>query len=176
MSRVAKNPINIGDASVTLEGQVLVVKGKQGVLNYTLSKLVKLSLEEKVLQVIPVDDSSEADALAGTTRANVANVLIGVTEGFKKVLQLVGVGYRANVQGNKLHLTLGFSHPVVYDIPLGITITTSTPTEIVIQGSDKQLVGQVAAEIRRYRPPEPYKGKGVRYANERIKLKETKKK
>ncbi len=176
MSRVAKNPINIGDASVTLEGQVLVVKGKQGVLNYTLNKLVKLSLEEKVLQVIPADDSSEADALAGTTRANVANVLIGVTEGFKKVLQLVGVGYRANVQGNKLHLTLGFSHPVVYAIPLGITITTSTPTEIVIQGSDKQLVGQVAAEIRRYRPPEPYKGKGVRYANERIKLKETKKK
>lgn len=176
MSRVAKNPINIGDASVTLEGQVLVVKGKQGVLNYTLNKLVKLNLEEKVLQVIPADDSNEADALAGTTRANVANVLIGVTEGFKKVLQLVGVGYRANVQGNKLHLTLGFSHPVVYNIPLGITVTTSTPTEIVIQGSDKQLVGQVAAEIRRYRPPEPYKGKGVRYANERIKLKETKKK
>ncbi|MES2141510.1 MAG: 50S ribosomal protein L6 [Pseudomonadota bacterium] len=176
MSRVAKNPINIGDANVTLDGQVLVVKGKQGVLNYTCNKLVKLSLDEKVLQVIPVDDSSEADALAGTTRANVANVLIGVTEGFKKVLQLVGVGYRANVQGKKLHLTLGFSHPVIYDIPDGITVTASTPTEIAIQGSDKQLVGQVAAEIRRYRPPEPYKGKGVRYFGELIKLKETKKK
>ena len=176
MSRVAKNPINIGDANVMLDGQVLVVKGKQGVLNYTCNKLVKLSLEEKVLQVIPVDDSSEADALAGTTRANIANVLIGVTEGFKKILQLVGVGYRANVQGKKLHLTLGFSHPVIYDIPDGIMVTASTPTEIAIQGPDKQLVGQVAAEIRRYRPPEPYKGKGVRYADERIKLKETKKK
>lgn len=176
MSRVAKNPINIGDANVTLDGQLLVAKGKQGVLNYTFNKLVKLSLEEKVLQVIPFDDSSEANALAGTTRANVANVLIGVTEGFKKVLQLVGVGYRANVQGKKLHLTLGFSHPVVYDIPEGITVNVPIPTEIVVQGPDKQLVGQVAAEIRRYRPPESYKGKGVRYAGERIKLKETKKK
>lgn len=176
MSRVAKNPINIGDANVTLDGQRLVVKGKQGILNYSCNKLVKLSLEEKVLQVSPADDSTEADALAGTTRANVANALLGVMEGFKKVLQLVGVGYRANVQSNKIHLTLGFSHPVIYSIPEGITITTPTPTEIIIQGSDIQLVGQVAAEIRRYRPPEPYKGKGVRYAGERIKLKETKKK
>lgn len=176
MSRVAKSPINIGDASVTLDGQTLVIKGKQGVLNYQFDKRVKLTLQEKILQVEPLDDSTEADALAGTTRANVANAIIGVAEGFKKVLQLVGVGYRANVQGNKINLTLGFSHPVVYDIPEGITITTPTQTEIVIQGSDKQLVGQVAAEIRRYRPPEPYKGKGVRYADERIKLKETKKK
>lgn len=176
MSRVAKNPINIGDANVTLDGQLLVIKGKQGVLNYQFDKRVKLSLQEKVLQVEPVDDSNEADALAGTTRANLANALIGVAEGFKKVLQLVGVGYRANVQGKKINLTLGFSHPVVYDFPEGITITTPSQTEIVIQGSDKQLVGQVAAEIRRYRPPEPYKGKGVRYADERIKLKETKKK
>jgi large subunit ribosomal protein L6 len=176
MSRVAKNPINIGDANVTLDGHVLVIKGKQGVLNYRCNERVKLSLQDKVIQVSPVDDSTEADALAGTTRANVANALQGVLEGFKKVLQLVGVGYRANVQGKKIHLTLGFSHPVVYDIPEGITVTTPTPTEVVIQGSDKQVVGQVAAEIRRYRPPESYKGKGVRYANERIKLKETKKK
>lgn len=176
MSRVAKSPINIGDANVTLDGQMLVIKGKQGVLNYQFDKRVKLTLQEKTLQVEPLDGSTEADALAGTTRANVANAIMGVAEGFKKVLQLVGVGYRANVQGKKINLTLGFSHPVVYDIPEGITITTPTQTEIVIQGSDKQLVGQVAAEIRRYRPPEPYKGKGVRYADERIKLKETKKK
>ena len=176
MSRVARSPINIGDTNVTLDGQVLTIKGKQGVLNYQFDKRVKLTLQEKTLQVEPLDDSNEADALAGTTRANVANAITGVAEGFKKVLQLVGVGYRANLQGKKINLTLGFSHPVVYDIPEGITITTPTPTEIVVQGSDKQLVGQVAAEIRRYRPPEPYKGKGVRYADERIKLKETKKK
>jgi large subunit ribosomal protein L6 len=176
MSRVAKNPIDIGDASVTLDGQVITVTGKQGVLKYQINTLVKLSLQEKVLQVVPVNDSAEADALAGTTRANVANALMGVSKGFRKVLQLVGVGYRANVQGKKIHLTLGFSHPVIYDIPDGITITTPVPTEIIVQGSDIQLVGQVAAEIRRYRPPELYKGKGVRYADERIKLKETKKK
>lgn len=176
MSRVAKSPINIGDTNVTLDGQMVVVKGKQGVLNYQFDKRVKLTLQDKILQVEPLDGSNEADALAGTTRANVANAIIGVDEGFKKVLQLVGVGYRANVQGQKINLTLGFSHPIVHDIPEGITITMPTQTEIVIQGSDKQLVGQVAAEIRRYRPPEPYKGKGVRYADERIKLKETKKK
>lgn len=176
MSRVAKNPIDIGDANVTLDGQVVTVTGKQGVLKYQINTLVRLTLQDKVLKVIPVNDSAEADALAGTTRANVANALIGVSKGFKKVLQLVGVGYRANVQGKKLHLTLGFSHPVIYDIPDGITVTTPVPTEIIIQGSDIQRVGQVAAEIRRYRPPELYKGKGVRYADERIKLKETKKK
>ncbi|MES2998723.1 MAG: 50S ribosomal protein L6 [Pseudomonadota bacterium] len=176
MSRVAKNPINIGDASVTLEGQILIIKGSKGVLNYAFDRRVTLNIQDKVLQVIPGDDSTEADALAGTTRANVANALTGVLEGFKKTLQLVGVGYRANVQGKKIHLTLGFSHPVIYDIPEEITISTPNPTEIVVQGVDKQLVGQVAAEIRRYRPPEPYKGKGVRYLDERIKLKETKKK
>lgn len=176
MSRVAKSLINIGDANVTLEGQMLVVKGKQGVLHCALNKLVKLTLQKETLRVDPLDESVEADALAGTTRANVANAILGVVEGFKKVLQLVGVGYRANVQGDKLNLTLGFSHPVVYDIPDGITITMPSQTQIIIQGSDKQLVGQVAAEIRRYRPPEPYKGKGVRYADERIKLKQTKKK
>jgi large subunit ribosomal protein L6 len=177
MSRVAKSPINVGDANVTLDGHMLVIKGKQGLLNYQVDKRVKLNLQEKILQIeLPDDDESGSGALSGTTRANIANALIGVTEGFKKVLQLVGVGYRANVQGKKINLTLGFSHPVVYDIPEGITITTPSQTEIVIQGSDKQLVGQVAADIRRYRPPEPYKGKGVRYADERIKLKETKKK
>jgi large subunit ribosomal protein L6 len=176
MSRVSKNPINIGSASVTLDGQVLVIKGSKGVLNYKLDRRVKLDIQDKVLQVIPENDSPEVDALAGTTRANVANGIAGVLQGFKKELLLVGVGYRANVQDKKIHLTLGFSHPVVYDIPEGIAISTPSPTEIVIQGSNKQVVGQVAAEIRRYRPPEAYKGKGVRYANEKIKLKETKKK
>jgi large subunit ribosomal protein L6 len=176
MSRVAKNPISFGNAEITLEGETLVVKGSKGVLNFKLTKRVNIEMRDKALQVSPADDSTEADALAGTTRANLANAVVGVVQGFKKVLQLVGVGYRANVQGQKIHLTLGYSHPVVYDIPDGISVATTTPTEIVIQGADRQLVGQVAAEIRRYRPPEPYKGKGVRYADERIKLKETKKK
>lgn len=176
MSRVAKNPISFGDAQITLDGETLVVKGSKGVLNFKLAKRVNVEMRDKALQVSPADDSTEADALAGTTRANIANAIVGVVQGFKKVLQLVGVGYRANVQGRKIHLTLGYSHPVIYDIPEGISIETTTPTEIVIQGADRQLVGQVAAEIRRYRPPEPYKGKGVRYADERIKLKETKKK
>lgn len=176
MSRVAKNPINFGDVQVTLDGETLVVKGSKSVLNLKLPKQVNIEIKDKSLQVSPVDESTIADALAGTTRANIANAVEGVVTGFKKVLQLVGVGYRANVQGKKINLTLGFSHPRDYEIPDGITITTPTPTEIVIQGFNKQLVGQVAAEIRQYRPPEAYKGKGVRYANERIKLKETKKK
>ncbi len=178
MSRVAKNPINFGDVQVSLDGQTLVVKGSKSVLNLKMPKQVNIEIKDKTLQVSPKDDSIIADALAGTTRANIANAVEGVVTGFKKVLQLVGVGYRANVQvqAKKINLTLGFSHPRDYEIPEGITITTPTPTEIVIQGFDKQLVGQVAAEIRQYRPPESYKGKGVRYANERIKLKETKKK
>ncbi|WP_342227268.1 50S ribosomal protein L6 [Rickettsiella endosymbiont of Rhagonycha lignosa] len=176
MSRVAKNPINFGDVQVTLDGETLVVKGSKSVLNLKLPKQVNIEIKDKSLQVSPIDESTIADALAGTTRANIANAVEGVVTGFKKVLQLVGVGYRANVQGKKINLTLGFSHPRDYEIPDGITITTPTPTEIVIQGFNKQLVGQVAAEIRQYRPPEAYKGKGVRYANERIKLKETKKK
>ncbi len=176
MSRVAKNPINFGDVQVMLDGQTLVVKGSKSVLNLKMPKQVNIEIKDKTLQISPKDDSIMADALAGTTRANIANAVEGVVTGFKKVLQLVGVGYRANVQANKINLTLGFSHLRDYEIPEGITITTPTPTEIVIQGFDKQLVGQVAAEIRQYRLPESYKGKGVRYANERIKLKETKKK
>lgn len=176
MSRVAKNPISFGDAQITLDGETLVIKGGKGILNFKLTKRVNIEMRDNALQVSPADDSTEADALAGTMRANLANAIVGVVQGFKKVLQLVGVGYRANVQGKKINLTLGYSHPVIYDIPEGISIETTTPTEIVIQGADRQLVGQVAAEIRRYRPPEPYKGKGVRYADERIKLKETKKK
>lgn len=176
MSRIAKNPINFGDAQVTLEGKLLIVKGSKGALNLKLPEAITVEIQDKSLQVSPKDASTMANALAGTTSAHITNAIEGVVTGFKKVLQLVGVGYRANVQGKKINLVLGYSHPRVYEIPEGITITTPTPTEIVIQGFNKQLVGQVAAEIRQYRPPEPYKGKGVRYTNERIKLKETKKK
>lgn len=176
MSRIAKNPINFGDAHVTLDDRLLIVKGNKGTLNLKLPKEINVEIKEKSLQVNPKDSTAQADALAGTTSAHIANAIEGVLTGFKKVLQLVGVGYRASVQGGKINLVLGYSHPREYEIPEGITITTPTPTEIIIQGFNKQLVGQVAAEIRQYRPPEPYKGKGVRYANERIKLKETKKK
>src|ERR1043165_689304 len=137
MSRVAKNPINFGDVQVTLDGQILVVKGSKSVLNLKLPKQVNIEIKDKSLQVSPIDESKMADALAGTTRANIANAVEGVVTGFKKVLQLVGVGYRANVQGKKINLTLGFSHPRDYEIPDGITITTPTPTEIVIQGFNK---------------------------------------
>jgi large subunit ribosomal protein L6 len=172
-----KRPIIIGDAQVTLGDEILVVKGKKGELNIKLvKKLVDVQLQDNTVKVKPIGLSTQAIELTGTLHANLANAITGVNQGFEEKLVLVGVGYRANVQGNKINLTLGFSHPVVYDIPAGITIETPIPTEIVIKGTDRQLVGQVAAEIRRYRPPEAYKGKGVRYAGERIKLKETKKK
>lgn len=172
-----KKPIIIGDAQVTLGDETLVVKGKKGELNIKLVKrLVDVQLKDNTVKVKPIGLSTQAIELTGTLHANLANAITGVNQGFEEKLILVGVGYRANVQGNKINLTLGFSHPVVYDIPAGITIETPIPTEIVIKGTDRQLVGQVAAEIRRYRPPEAYKGKGVRYAGERIKLKETKKK
>jgi len=176
MSRVAKSPINIGDATVSIQQQTVSVSGPKGNLSLVHDDRIKLDRQGDVLNVIALDDTNAVNALAGTTRANLANAVRGVVQGFTKTLQLVGVGYKANVQDSKIHLTLGFSHPVVYVIPEGITINLKTPTEIVIEGSDKQLVGHVAAEIRRYRPPEPYKGKGVRYLNEKIKLKETKKK
>ena len=176
MSRVAKNPISFGDAEITLDGDTLVIKGSKGVLNFKLAKRVNIEMRDKALQVSPADDSTEAEAVAGTTRANLANAIVGVVQGFKKVLQLVGVGYRANVQGKKINLTLGFSHPVVHEMPKGVKCETPTQTEILIKGIDRQQVGQVAAEIRAYRSPEPYKGKGVRYADERVVIKETKKK
>jgi len=172
-----KRPISIGDAQVTLGEQTLIVKGKKGELSIELvKKFVDIQLQDNMIEVKPVGLSTEATKLTGTLHAILTNAIEGANQGFEKRLILVGVGYRANVQGKKINLTLGFSHPRDYEIPDGITITTPTPTEIVIQGFNKQLVGQVAAEIRRYRPPESYKGKGVRYANERIKLKETKKK
>lgn len=172
-----KRSIHISDAQVTLGEEALVVKGKKGELNVKLvKKFVNVQLQDNMLKIEPVGSSTDAAKLTGTLHAHLTNAIRGVNQGFERKLILIGVGYRASVQGKKLNLILGFSQPRNYEIPNGITITTPIPTEIVVQGFDRQLVGQVAADIRSFRPPEPYKGKGIRYADERIKLKETKKK
>lgn len=176
MSRVAKRPVELNkDTSVTISEGVLAAKGKLGELVLEIHPLVDIIQEESSLYVKAKDESVEAKALSGTFRALVSNVIEGVSNGFQKNMTLVGVGYRAQAQGNKLNLTLGFSHPVEFDIPEGITIETPSQTELLIKGIDKQKVGQVAANIRKFRPPEPYKGKGIRFTNERIVLKEAKK-
>jgi large subunit ribosomal protein L6 len=176
MSRVAKRPVELNkDTSVTISEGVLAAKGKLGELILEIHPLVDIIQEESSLLVKAKDESVEAKALSGTFRALVSNVIEGVSNGFQKSMTLVGVGYRAQAQGNKLNLTLGFSHPVEFDIPEGITIETPSQTELLIKGIDKQKVGQVAANIRKFRPPEPYKGKGIRFTNERIVLKEAKK-
>ena len=177
MSRIAKQPIELPQGvEFKQEGNVVTLKGGNGSLSLELNNEVELTKNENVLQVAPRSGSRFSAAVAGTMRALLANMVTGVTHGFERKLQLVGVGYRAQVQGKKLNLTLGFSHPVVHEVPEGVTVETPSQTEILIRGADKQQVGQVAAEIRGYRPPEPYKGKGVRYANERVVLKEAKKK
>jgi large subunit ribosomal protein L6 len=177
MSRVAKSPVLVPNGvEITLQGQHLQVKGKQGSLEHLIHQQVEVKITDKVLTFIPREPLQAAVALAGTTRALVHNMVQGVTQGFQKKLVLVGVGYRAQVQGTMLNLTLGYSHPINFAIPTGITIESQSPTEMTIKGSNKQLVGQVAANIRAFRPPEPYKGKGVRYADETILLKEAKKK
>lgn len=178
MSRVAKNPVNIpSGVEVTLNGQMINVKGAKGNLSLDIHSDVEVKKEDNTLTFAPrTTGDGGSTALAGTTRALINNMVTGVSAGFEKKLELVGVGYRAQVQGNKLNLTLGFSHPVEYPVPEGITIETPSQTEVVIRGVDKQKVGQIAANIRAYRPPEPYKGKGVKYANERIVRKEAKKK
>jgi len=174
MSRVAKNPITLpAGVDINISGAELKVKGPKG--NLSLNLHPSVSLGENDGQYLVTPDSEKNVAMAGTFRALVGNMVTGVSEGFQKKLQLVGVGYRAQLQGNKLSLALGFSHPVVYSAPEGITIETPSQTEIIISGCDKQKVGQVAAEIRSYRPPEPYKGKGVRYSDERVVRKEAKK-
>jgi large subunit ribosomal protein L6 len=176
MSRLAKRPVELNkDTSVTISEGVLAAKGKLGELVLEIHPLVDIIQEESPLLVKAKDESVEAKALSGTFRALVSNVIEGVSNGFQKSMTLVGVGYRAQAQGNKLNLTLGFSHPVEFDIPEGITIETPSQTELLIKGIDKQKVGQVAANIRKFRPPEPYKGKGIRFTNERIVLKEAKK-
>jgi len=177
MSRVAKEPIELPKGvEFRQDGNVVTLKGGNGELSLTLNSEVVLQQDDNALSFAPRSGSRFAVAVAGTMRAIVANMAKGVSEGFERKLELVGVGYRAQVQGKKLNLTLGFSHPVEFEVPEGITVETPSQTEIIVKGSDKQKVGQVAAEIRRYRPPEPYKGKGVRYADERVMLKEAKKK
>lgn len=177
MSRVGKMPIAVPqgvDVSVTADR--ISVKGSLGTLVRPVNELVTVKSEAGKLMFAPANESPEADAMSGTMRALVANMVNGVTKGFEKKLTLVGVGFRAAAQGNKLNLQIGFSHPVAMDMPAGIQVVCPTQTEIVIKGSDRQAVGQIAAEVRAVRPPEPYKGKGIRYADEKVSLKETKKK
>jgi large subunit ribosomal protein L6 len=177
MSRVGKMPIALPkDAEVGISAEQITVKGPLGMLTLALTGLVNVKNESGILNFLPADDSREANAMSGTLRALVSNMINGVTKGFEKKLSLVGVGYRAQAQGDKLNLSLGFSHPVVHQMPDGVKCETPSQTEILIKGIDKQKVGQTAAEVRAYRSPEPYKGKGVRYADEVVTLKETKKK
>ena len=177
MSRVAKMPVSLPQGvTTTITAEAVTVKGAKGSISLPVRPGLKVVQEAQALRVEPAERSRESLMHAGSLRANLANVVRGVSQGYEKKLELVGVGYRAQAQGRNLNLTLGFSHPVVYVAPEGVTIETPSQTEILVKGADKQQVGQVAAEIRAYRAPEPYKGKGVRYSGERIELKETKKK
>jgi large subunit ribosomal protein L6 len=177
MSRIGNFPVDVpSGVEVTLATEQISIKGPLGTLSHAVSKDVEIRREGAQILFKPVSESAHANAMSGTLRALVANMVRGVSKGFERRLQLVGVGYRAQAQGDKLNLTLGFSHPVVHQMPKGIKVETPQQTEIVIKGLDKQVVGQVAAEVRGYRPPEPYKGKGVRYSDERVVIKETKKK
>ncbi|MBD1584402.1 50S ribosomal protein L6 [Pseudoalteromonas sp. S16_S37] len=176
MSRIAKAPITVpAGVEVTIKGQDITVKGKNGELSRTINDAVEVTLADNVITTTP-RDVANAWAQAGTARALINNMIVGTNEGYEKKLQLVGVGYRAAVKGKVLDLTLGFSHPVNFDIPEGITIEAPSQTELVVKGADKHLVGQTAANIRAFREPEPYKGKGVRYADEHVRRKEAKKK
>lgn len=177
MSRVANSPVEVpAGVTVTLNGQEITVKGGNGTLAHTIHESVEVVQEENVLKFAARDGAKQSRALSGTTRALVNNMVTGVSKGFEKKLQLNGVGYRAKAAGKSVDLTLGFSHPVVYDLPEGVTAESPSQTDIVLKSADKQLLGQVAAEIRAFRPPEPYKGKGVRYADEYVRRKEAKKK
>jgi len=177
MSRVAKEPIELPQGvEFNQSGMAVSVKGGNGSLSMELNPEVELVREDNTITVKPRSGSRFSAAISGTTRALLANMIEGVTKGFEKKLELKGVGYRAISEGKKLNLTLGFSHPVVFEVPDDVTVETPSQTEVIVKGNDKQRVGQVAAEIRGFRPPEPYKGKGVRYANERVMMKEAKKK
>ena len=177
MSRVGKMPIALPQGvEVAIKADQISVKGSLGTLARPVNRLVTVKNDAGTLQFAPADESAEANAMSGTMRALVANMVNGVSKGFEKKLNLVGVGFRAQAQGTKLNLQVGFSHPVVKDMPAGIKVECPTQTEIIIKGSDRQVVGQIAAEVRAIRPPEPYKGKGIRYADEKVVLKETKKK
>jgi len=177
MSRVGKMPVSIPQGvDVAIKQDQVNVKGALGALALAQNALVTITNDAGKLSFAPANDSREANAMSGTMRQLVNNMVVGVTKGFEKKLTLVGVGFKAAAQGTKLNLTVGYSHPVEFDMPVGITVATPTPTEIVIKGSDRQRVGQIAAEVRAVRPPEPYKGKGIRYVDEKITIKETKKK
>lgn len=177
MSRVAKSPIALPKGvQVTVSGQQVTVKGAKGSLDIAVDARIQVNVSETSVSVAPVEPSPDAWMRAGTTRANLRNLVVGVSAGFEQKLELVGVGYRAQAQGRTLNLSLGFSHPVQFQLPEGVTAETPSQTEILIKGIDKQVVGLVAAKIRGFRPPEPYKGKGVRYAGERVRQKEAKKK
>ena len=177
MSRVGKLLVNVpAGVDVSLQENHISVKGAGGSLQMTINGLVKVANDAGKLSFLAVNESREADAMTGTMRQLVNNMVIGVTKGFEKKLSLIGVGYKAQATGAKLNLAVGYSHPVNFEMPAGIAVATPTPTEIVIKGADRQRVGQIAAEIRSVRPPEPYKGKGIRYADEKIAIKETKKK
>lgn len=177
MSRVGKMPVTVPQGvDVSISGNQINVKGALGTLTFPINPLVSVVSEGGKLTVAAANDSTEAGAMWGTTRALLANMVNGVSKGFEKKLTLVGVGFRAQAQGQKLNLQIGFSHPVVKEMPAGIKVETPSQTEILIKGADRQVVGQLAAEVRAFRPPEPYKGKGIRYANERVVIKETKKK
>jgi large subunit ribosomal protein L6 len=176
MSRVAKNPIPLpSGVAAEIGAESVVIKGKQGTMSRSLSPLVGVTLSEGALAIAPRSETKAANRMAGTYRALLANMVLGVSSGFKKKLEINGVGYRAQVQGKILNLTLGYSHPVKLEIPEGITIRTPSVTEVLVEGNDKQQVGQIAANIRAFRPPEPYKGKGIKYSDEVIVRKEAKK-
>ena len=177
MSRVGKAPVSIpAGVDVAVKDDQISVKGSGGQLSLAQNSLVTVKSEGGKLSFTPIDESREANAMSGTMRQLVNNMVVGVSKGFEKKLNLIGVGYKAQAQGAKLNLAVGYSHPVNVDMPAGITVATPAPTEIVIKGADRQRVGQIAAEIRAIRPPEPYKGKGIRYADEKVTIKETKKK
>ena len=177
MSRIAKMGVDVPQGvDVQIKDDQILVKGKGGELQLAPSALVKITAADGKLSFEPADESREAGAMSGTMRQLVNNMVVGVSEGFEKKLTLQGVGFRAQASGNKLNLQIGYSHPVNFEMPEGVTVTTPTPTEIIVKGADRQVVGQLAANIRGARPPEPYKGKGIRYADERVVIKETKKK
>ena len=177
MSRIANAPVTLpSGVEATLSDTSIALKGSKGSLNLVLHHLVEVQRNDEILKVSAKDNSREAGAMAGTFRSLIFNMVVGVNEGFQKKLELQGVGYRAKASGKSVNLTVGYSHPIDYELPEGITAETPSQTEIVINGVDKQLVGQVAAELRDFRPPEPYKGKGIRYSDERVYRKEAKKK
>lgn len=177
MSRIGKQPITVPTGvEIAVKDGLINVKGANGSLSLAVNALVKIEINAGKVSFVPVDESREANAMSGTMRQLVNNMVTGVSKGFEKKLSLVGVGFKAQAQGAKLNLTVGYSHPVIMDMPAGIKVETPAPTEIVIKGADRQRVGQIASEVRAVRPPEPYKGKGIRYADEKVVIKETKKK